>query len=209
MKNVHLINHALVSHKLSILRSELTKPNEFRMLINELTCFLLMETTRNLTLKESVIQTPLCKTKVLVLNEKIMLCPILRAGLGMLDSALNLIPNASVGFLGFKRDEISLKPDFYFHNFPNDAKNRTCIVIDPMLATGGTAINACDFLKKEGIKKIIYLSIIAAPEGLEAFSSAHSDIEFFVASIDEKLNSQGYILPGLGDAGDRIFNTMS
>ncbi len=137
-----------------------------------------------------------------------MICPILRAALGMLESVFKMISDASVGFLGFVRNEETLKADFYFQKLPKDAKKRTAIVIDPMFATGGTAIEACNFLKSQGVKKIKFISILAALQGLQKFSQMHDDVEVFVACIDEDLNEKGYIIPGLGDAGDRVFNTL-
>lgn len=208
MKNIHCINHPLIEHKLGILRAKETKPFQFRMLIDEISSFLLFEATKDLCLKETQIQTPVANAKVKRLDEKIMICPILRAALGMLDSIFRLIPDASVGFLGFVRNEKTLKADFYFQKLPKDAKKRTAIVIDPMFATGGTAIEACNFLKSQGVKKIKFISILAALQGLQKFSQMHDDVEVFVACIDEDLNEKGYIIPGLGDAGDRVFNTL-
>ncbi|EAH6860164.1 uracil phosphoribosyltransferase [Campylobacter coli] len=208
MKNIHHICHPLIEHKLGFLRDKETKPFHFRMLIDEISTFLLFEATKDLCLKEAQIQTPVANAKVKRLDEKIMICPILRAALGMLDSIFRLIPDASVGFLGFVRNEKTLKADFYFQKLPKDAKERTAIVIDPMFATGGTAIDACNFLKDQGVKKIKFISILAAPQGLEKFAKIHSDVELYIASIDESLNEKGYIIPGLGDAGDRVFNTL-
>ncbi|EOZ2160027.1 uracil phosphoribosyltransferase [Campylobacter coli] len=208
MKNIHHICHPLIEHKLGFLRNKETKPFHFRMLIDEISTFLLFEATKDLCLKETQIQTPVANAKVKRLDEKIMICPILRAALGMLDSIFRLIPDASVGFLGFVRNEKTLKADFYFQKLPKDAKERTAIVIDPMFATGGTAIDACNFLKDQGVKKIKFISILAAPQGLEKFAKIHSDVELYIASIDESLNEKGYIIPGLGDAGDRVFNTL-
>ncbi|EDO8877827.1 uracil phosphoribosyltransferase [Campylobacter coli] len=208
MKNIHHICHPLIEHKLGFLRDKETKPFHFRMLIDEISTFLLFEATKDLCLKETQIQTPVANAKVKKLDEKIMICPILRAALGMLDSIFRLIPDASVGFLGFVRNEKTLKADFYFQKLPKDAKERTAIVIDPMFATGGTAIDACNFLKDQGVKKIKFISILAAPQGLEKFAKIHSDVELYIASIDESLNEKGYIIPGLGDAGDRVFNTL-
>ncbi|ENU2689085.1 uracil phosphoribosyltransferase [Campylobacter coli] len=207
MKNIHHIC-PLIEHKLGFLRDKETKPFHFRMLIDEISTFLLFEATKDLCLKETQIQTPVANAKVKRLDEKIMICPILRAALGMLDSIFRLIPDASVGFLGFVRNEKTLKADFYFQKLPKDAKERTAIVIDPMFATGGTAIDACNFLKSQGVKKIKFISILAALQGLQKFSQMHDDVEVFVACIDEGLNEKGYIIPGLGDAGDRVFNTL-
>ncbi|TKX32257.1 uracil phosphoribosyltransferase [Campylobacter aviculae] len=208
MKNVFCITHPLIEHKLGLLRDKHTKPFQFRMLIDEISTFLLFEATKDLNLKEIQIQTPVSSTIVKKLDEKIMICPILRAALGMLDSVFRLIPDASVGFLGFARNEETLEANFYFEKIPQDAINRTAIVIDPMFATGGTAIEACNFLKSKGIKKIKFISILATPQGIENFKKVHKDIEIYVAAIDEELNEKGYIVPGLGDAGDRVFNTL-
>ncbi|MFB1646648.1 uracil phosphoribosyltransferase [Campylobacter molothri] len=208
MNKVFCANHPLIQHKLSLLRDQFTKPFQFRMLIDEISTFLLFEATKDLNLKEVQIQTPVSKAKVKKLNEKIMICPILRAALGMLDSVFRLIPDASVGFLGFSRNEETLKADFYFEKIPQDAAKRVAIVIDPMFATGGTAIEACNFLKSKGMKKIKFISILATPQGIENFRKVHQDIEIYIAAIDEELNEKGYIVPGLGDAGDRVFNTL-
>ncbi len=208
MKNIHHITHPLIEHKLSLLRDKHTKPFHFRMLIDEISAFLLFEATKDLNLKEVQIQTPVSNASVKKLDEKIMICPILRAALGMLESVFKLIPDASVGFLGFARNEETLKADFYFQKLPKDASMRTAIVIDPMFATGGTAIDACNFLKSQGIKKIKFISILATPQGLENFAKIHSDVGVYIASIDKSLNEKGYIVPGLGDAGDRVFNTL-
>ncbi|TKX28683.1 uracil phosphoribosyltransferase [Campylobacter estrildidarum] len=208
MNKVFCTNHPLVEHKLGLLRDQGTKPFQFRMLIDEISTFLLFEATKDLNLKEIQIQTPVSNAKVKKLNEKIMICPILRAALGMLESVFRLIPDASVGFLGFARNEETLKADFYFEKIPQDAAKRVAIVIDPMFATGGTAIEACKFLKSKGVKKIKFISILVTPKGIENFRKVHKDIEIYVAAIDENLNEKGYIVPGLGDAGDRVFNTL-
>ncbi|MDR0408249.1 MAG: uracil phosphoribosyltransferase [Campylobacteraceae bacterium] len=207
MKNVRVIAHPLIEHKLSILRDIKTESFHFRLLVDEITSLLLFEATRDLTLQDVEVKTPVATAKAKRLSQKIMICPILRAALGMLNSVFNLIPDASVGFLGFQRDESTLEPEFYYNKLPDDHKDRVTIVIDPMFATGGTAIDAVNFLKSKGIKDIRFLSIVSAVEGLEKFTKIHPDVKVFVASIDEKLNDKGYIDPGLGDAGDRVFNT--
>lgn len=208
MNNINLASHPLIEHKLAILRDKNTKPFHFRMLIDEITSYLLYESTKDLTLKEVNINTPIIKTKAKKINQKIMICPILRAALGMLDSVFKLIPDASVGFLGFARDEQTLESKLYFQKLPKDASSRVAIIIDPMFATGSTAINACDLLKKYGVKDIKFISLVASPIGLENFNKFHKDVKIYVASIDECLNENGYIVPGLGDAGDRVFNTL-
>lgn len=208
MKNVKLISHPLIEHKLSILRDIKTDPFLFRSLIDEITYLMLFEACCDFKLKDVQITTPLCKTNGKKLQEKLVICPILRAALGMLEGVFRLIPDASVGFLGFQRNEETLEAEFYFSKLPKDVKDRTAIVIDPMFATGGTAICAVKHLKSQGVKKIKFISIIAAPQGLENFHKHYNDVEVFVAAIDEKLNKKGYIVPGLGDAGDRIYNTL-
>ncbi|AQW80759.1 uracil phosphoribosyltransferase [Campylobacter pinnipediorum] len=208
MKNVKLINHPLIEHKLAILRDIKTEPFQFRMLIDEISYLMMFEATRDLALREVDVITPVTKTKAKKLSTKLMICPILRAALGMLDSVFKLIPDASVGFLGFQRNEKTAKAEFFYAKLPSDHKNRTAIIIDPMFATGGTAIDAVKFLRDNGVKDIKFISIIAAPEGLKRFSEIYPDVDVYTASIDEKLNEQNYIVPGLGDAGDRVFNTI-
>lgn len=208
MDNIKLIKHPLISHKLAILRDKNTQPFQFRMLIDEISYLMMFEATRDLGLREINVQTPVANTKAQKLSTKLMICPILRAALGMLDSVFKLIPDASVGFLGFQRNEQTAQAEFFYAKLPSDAKDRTAIIIDPMFATGGTAIDAVKFLKSKGVKDIKFIAIIAAPEGLAKFSKAYPDIEVFTASIDECLNEKNYIVPGLGDAGDRVFNTI-
>lgn len=207
MKNIKQIFHPLIEHKLAILRDVNTDPFQFRMLIDEISYLMIFQACGDLELKNVEIQTPVAKAKCKKLSTKIMICPILRAALGMLDAVFKLIPDASVGFLGFQRDEKTLQPNFFYAKLPDDYKDRTAIIIDPMFATGGTAIDAVKFLKDKGVKDIKFISIIAAPEGLKTFSEVYPEIEVYVAKIDEKLNEKGYIVPGLGDAGDRVFNT--
>lgn len=209
MKNVHVIKHPLIEHKLSILRDEKTEPFQFRLLVDEISYLMLFEATRDLPLKEVNVQTPVAMAHTKKLDVKIMICPILRAALGMLDSIFKLIPDASVGFLGFQRNEKTLEAEFYYAKLPSDHAERTAIIIDPMFATGGTAIDAVNFLKSKGVKDIRFLSLVAAPEGLEKFVSVHPDVPVYTTCIDEGLNQNGYIVPGLGDAGDRVFNTKN
>lgn len=208
MKNIKLISHPLIEHKLSILRDEKTEPFQFRLLVDEITYLMLFEACSDFTLKDAKIKTPICETKAKKLKTKVTICPILRAALGMLDGVFRLIPDASVGFLGFQRNEKTLEAEFYFSKLPKDVQNTTVMIIDPMFATGATAISAVKHLKEQGVKHIKFISLIAAPEGLEKFSKIYPDVEVYLASIDEKLNEKGYIVPGLGDAGDRIFNTL-
>ncbi|KEA45999.1 uracil phosphoribosyltransferase [Campylobacter mucosalis] len=207
MQNIKLISHPLIEHKLAILRDVKTEPFQFRMVVDEISHLMIFEATRDLSLREVEVQTPVAKTKAKKLATKIMICPILRAALGMLDSVFTIIPDASVGFLGFQRNEATAQAEFFYAKLPPDASARTAIIIDPMFATGGTAIDAVKFLREKGVKNIKFISIIAAPEGLKRFSEIYPDVEVYTAAIDEKLNEKNYIVPGLGDAGDRVFNT--
>lgn len=208
MKNVHVIKHPLIEHKLSILRDEKTEPFHFRLLVDEISYLMLFEATRDLPLRDVKVQTPVAVANTHKLDVKIMICPILRAALGMLDSVFKLIPDASVGFLGFQRNEKTLEAEFYYAKLPADHTERTAIIIDPMFATGGTAIDAVNFLKSKGVKDIRFLALVSAPEGLKRFGEIHPDVPVFTACVDDGLNENGYIVPGLGDAGDRVFNTM-
>ena len=212
MKNVRLISHPLIEHKLAILRDKNTEPFQFRMLVDEISYLMIFEATRDLALRDVSVQTPVAQAQAKKLATKVMICPILRAALGMLDSVFTIIPDASVGFLGFQRNEKTAEAEFFYAKLPSDAKNRLAIIIDPMFATGGTAIDAAidavKFLRENGIKKIKFISIIAAPEGLKRFSEVYPDVEVYTAAIDERLNEKNYIVPGLGDAGDRVFNTL-
>ncbi|MCI6989062.1 MAG: uracil phosphoribosyltransferase [Campylobacter sp.] len=207
MSNIKQISHPLIEHKISILRDIKTDPFQFRMLIDEISYLMIFEACGDLRLREVDITTPVAKTKGKKLANKIMICPILRAALGMLDAVFKLIPDASVGFLGFQRNEVSLEAEFFYAKLPSDHKDRTAIVIDPMFATGGTAIDAVKFLKEKKVKDIKFISIIAAPQGLKRFSEIYPEVPVYVGAIDEGLNEKGYIVPGLGDAGDRVFNT--
>lgn len=209
MDNVTVIHHPLIEHKLSILRDEKTDPFHFRLLVDEISYLMLFEATRDLPLRDTVVQTPVAQAKTKKLDTKIMICPILRAALGMLDGIFKLIPDASVGFLGFQRNEKTLEAEFFYAKLPNDHIERTAIIIDPMFATGGTAIDAVNFLKSKGIKDIRFIALVSAPEGLKKFSKIHPDVKVYTAHIDDGLNNKGYIVPGLGDAGDRVFNTIN
>ena len=208
MKNVHVIKHPLIEHKLSILRDERTEPFQFRLLVDEISYLMLFEATRDLPLKDVKVQTPVAVANAHNLDAKIMICPILRAALGMLDSVFKLIPDASVGFLGFQRNEKTLEAEFYYAKLPPDHAERTAIIIDPMFATGGTAIDAVNFLKKKGVQDIRFLCLVSAPEGLKKFHEVHPEVPVYTTCIDDGLNENGYIVPGLGDAGDRVFNTQ-
>lgn len=208
MGKVTVLDHPLIQHKLTFLRDEKTGSKEFRELVSEIAMLMCYEATRDLPLKEVETQTPvaLAKTKVIA-GKKLAFVPILRAGLGMVDGVLSLVPSARIGHIGLYRDPETLKPVEYYCKLPADIEEREVIVLDPMLATGGSAIDAITQIKLRNPKSIKFMGLIAAPEGLEALSEAHPDIDIFVAALDEKLNDHGYIIPGLGDAGDRIFGT--
>ena len=208
MGKILIMDHPLIQHKLSILRDKNTGTKEFRTLISEIANLICYEATRDLPLTEVEIETPICKTTVKSIEgKKLAVVPILRAGLGMVDGMLTLVPSARVGHIGLYRDPATLQPVEYYCKLPADIGEREVFVVDPMLATGGSAIDAISQIKKRGPKHIKFLGIIAAPEGLKALSEAHPDVDIYVAALDEKLNEHGYIVPGLGDAGDRIFGT--
>ncbi|WP_294796267.1 uracil phosphoribosyltransferase [uncultured Fenollaria sp.] len=205
---VTVFDHPLIKHKLSILRMKQTGTKQFKEIVTELSMLMGYEVTRDLQLEEMTIETPICKTTGYSLaGKKIALVPILRAGLGMVDGMLSLLPAAKVGHIGLYRDPETYEPVEYYCKLPSDIEKREVIVLDPMLATGGSATAAIDFLKKRGAKHIKLVNIIAAPEGVEYVKSHHPDVDIFVASVDEKLNEHKYIVPGLGDAGDRLFGT--
>ncbi len=207
MKVVEL-NHPLIEHKLSILRDEHTGTKEFRELISEIAMFLCYEAMKDVKLKEVSIKTPIEKMKAGKLDEdKYAFVPILRAGMGMLDGVITVVPNAKIGHIGMYRDEKTFEPVNYFFKVPKGIEKREVFLLDPMLATGGSAIDAIDLLKEKGVKKINFLCIIAAPEGLKAVEKKHPDVKIICAHIDRELNKNKYICPGLGDAGDRIFGT--
>lgn len=208
MKNVTLIDHPLIQHKLSIVRDKETGAKDFRELVEEIAMLMCYEVTRTMSLEEVEIETPICKTKAKVLSgKKVGVVPILRAGLGMVDGMLKLIPAAKVGHIGLYRDPETLKPVEYYCKLPSDIGERDIIVTDPMLATGGSSADAITLLKQKGAKNIKLMCLISAPEGLKYVTERHPDVEIFTAAIDEKLNEHGYIVPGLGDAGDRLFGT--
>ena len=207
-KNVFIMDHPLIQHKLSILRDEKTGSKQFRELISEIAMLMCYESTRDLPLVEVDTKTPLAVAKTKVLSgRKMAFVPILRAGLGMVDGVLSLIPAARVGHIGMYRDPETVKPVPYYCKLPSDISQREVIVLDPMLATGGSAIDAISQIKTYNPKSIKFMGIIAAPEGLEALTTAHPDVDVYCAALDEKLNEHSYIVPGLGDAGDRIFGT--
>ena len=208
MSKVYELKHPLIQHKLSILRSRKTGVKEFRELISEISGLMCYEATRNLPVEEVMVQTPVAQAKCYKLaGKKLAIIPILRAGLGMVDAMLDLIPSAKVGHIGLYRDPETHQPVEYYCKLPEDIGNRQVFVVDPMLATGGSAIAAIDFLKKHGCKNIVMMNVIGCPEGVKAVQEAHPDVDLYLAAIDEKLNEHAYIVPGLGDAGDRIFGT--
>ena len=208
MSQVHVLDHPLIQHKLSILRDEGTSVKEFRELVSEIAMLMCYEATRDLPLEEVEIQTPVEKAVVRrIAGKKLAVVPILRAGLGMVDGMLALIPNAKVGHIGLYRDPQTLEPVEYYCKMPQDIAERDVIVVDPMLATGGSAAAALGFLKKYGCRHLKLMCIISAPEGVERVRREHPDVEIYTAALDSHLNDHGYIVPGLGDAGDRIFGT--
>ncbi len=208
MSNVHVFDHPLIQHKLTYIRDVNTGTKEFRELVDEVATLMAYEITRDLSLQETVVETPVGPSKSMVLaGKKLGIVPILRAGLGMVEGILELIPAARVGHVGLYRDPETLKPVEYYVKLPKDIEERKFIVVDPMLATGGSAIEAVNSLKKRGAKDIQFMCLIAAPEGVDAFVEAHPDVDVYIAALDEKLDENGYIVPGLGDAGDRLFGT--
>ena len=208
MAEVHVLDHPLIQHKLAILRSKDTPVKEFRELVGEIAGLMCYEATRKLPLKEVEVETPVATAKCRMLSgKKLAIVPVLRAGLGMVDQMVALIPSAKIGHIGLYRDPETHKPVEYYCKLPEDIATRQVFVVDPMLATGGSAVAAIDFLKKHGCKNIIMMNIIGAPEGVAAVQKAHPDVEIYLAALDEKLNEHAYIVPGLGDAGDRIFGT--
>lgn len=204
---LHVLEHPLIQSKLTLMRDVNTGNEMFRRLLEELTAFMVYEITRKYPLRDRAISTPLESMTGRVLDASVVLVPILRAGTGMLGGVLNLIPMAKVGHIGLFRDPSSLKPVEYYCKLPPDLSSAHIILVDPMLATGGSAISATDIIKREGGRDIQFLCLVASPEGVEAYSSAHRDVPIYTAAIDRQLNEKGYILPGLGDAGDRIFGT--
>ena len=207
--NVMVIDHPLVQHKLSVLRDIRTGPKEFRELVKELAMLMAYEATRGFSLAETMVTTPVTETMTHVLaGKKVAVVPILRAGLGMVDGILSLIPAAKVGHIGLYRDPKTLQPVEYYCKLPEDIGERDVMIVDPMLATGGSAAAAVHFLRERGAKSIRLLSLIAAPEGIEAVCASDCDVKIYIAAVDSHLNDHGYIVPGLGDAGDRLFGTL-
>ena len=208
MSKVLVMDHPLIQHKVSLMRDKETGTKEFRELLNEISMLMAYEVTRDLPLREVEIETPICRAQTKVIaGKKLAIVPILRAGLGMVDGMLNLIPAAKVGHIGMYRNEETLEPVEYYCKLPSDINEREVFVLDPMLATGGSSCDAIAQIKKRGAKHIKFIGLVAAPQGLKALHEAHPDVDIYVAALDEKLNENGYIVPGLGDAGDRIFGT--
>ena len=206
--NVTVFDHPLITHKISLLRDAKTGSKQFRELIEEIATLMAYEALRDLPMKEVEIETPITKTTTkIIAGKKLAIVPILRAGLGMVDGILALVPSAKVGHIGLYRDEETLEPHEYYCKLPDDIANRLVIILDPMLATGGSGAAGINFLKQKGCTNIKFMSIIAAPEGIERLTSAHPDVQLYCGCVDQKLNENGYIVPGLGDAGDRIFGT--
>ena len=208
-ENVFVMDHPLIQHKLTILRDERTGSKQFRELVSEIAMLMCYESTRDLPLREVTTKTPMmsAKTKVLA-GRKMAFVPILRAGLGMVDAIMNIVPSAKVGHIGLYRDHETAQPVEYYCKLPVDVDKREVIVVDPMLATGGSSVAAIDFIKQRGAKDIRLMCIIAAPEGVECMQKAHPDVDIYCGALDEKLNEAKYIVPGLGDAGDRLFGTL-
>lgn len=208
MGKFEVLDHPLIQHKLTIIRDKNCGTREFRQCVNEIAELMAYEVSRDMALEDVEIETPMGKTvQKRLAGKKVVVVPILRAGLGMVDGILELIPAAKVGHIGMYRDEETMKPHEYFVKMPDDLENREMFIVDPMLATGGSAIMAVDALKKRGARSIKFVCLVAAPEGVEALRVAHPDIDIFAAALDEKLNENSYIIPGLGDAGDRLFGT--
>jgi uracil phosphoribosyltransferase len=207
MKNVTVITHPLVQHNLARLRDQRTEPQEFRRLLGEIASLMIYEATRSFGVKKINVRTPLAATIGWQLEREVVLVPVLRAGLGMMDSILQLIPHARVGFIGLKREETTLRAMFYHKSLPKNLGRFEVLLIDPMLATGGSTVAALDLLLEQGAKHIRVVNLVAAPEGIKTVQTAHPRIPIFTAAVDQKLNEKGYIIPGLGDAGDRLFGT--
>ena len=207
-EKVHVVNHPLLSHKLTILRDKDTPTKDFRELVSEIGMLLTYEATRDLPLAQKEVETPICKTMAPTLKgKKFAVVPILRAGLGLVEGVLRMVPSARVGHIGLYRNEETLEPVKYFCKMPKDIAERDVLIVDPMLATGGSASAAITFIKGYGCKHIKLMNVLAAPEGIECIQKDHPDVDIYVAAVDEKLNDHAYIVPGLGDAGDRIFGT--
>ena len=207
MKGVTVIAHPLVQHNLTRLRDKRTQPQEFRRLLGEIASLMVYEATRSFAARSTSVQTPLAPARGFRLEREVVLVPVLRAGLGMLDSILQLIPNARVGFIGLKREETTLRAQFYHKSLPKNLSRFEVILIDPMLATGGSAVAALDLIAEQGAKQVRLVNLVAAPEGIRRVRKSYPKLPIFTAAIDRRLNNKGYILPGLGDVGDRLFGT--
>ena len=208
MAKIIVMDHPLIQHKIGVIRRVETGSRDFRQIISEIAMLMCYEATRDLKLQETEIETPICRTTVKELQgKKLAVVPILRAGIGMVDGMLSIIPTAKVGHIGLYRDPDTLEPVEYYCKLPGDCAEREVFVVDPMLATGGSAVAAIQMLKEKGVRKIHFMCIIAAPEGIRAMEEAHPDVDLYIGAKDERLNDHGYIVPGLGDAGDRIFGT--
>ena len=208
MGKVYVFDHPLIQHKVSLMRDKNTGTKDFRQLLEEISMLMVYEVTRDLPTEEVEIETPICKTKVKMLaGKKVGIVPILRAGLGMVDAVATLIPNVKIGHIGLYRDEVTHEPHEYYCKLPDPIEQRLIVALDPMLATGGSAVSAVDFIKQHGGKNIKFMCIIAAPEGVKRLQEAHPDIQIYVGHLDRQLNEDAYICPGLGDCGDRIFGT--
>ena len=205
---VHVMDHPLIRHKITMLRDKDTSVKDFRELVNEIALLMGYEATRDLQLIDKKVETPICETIGKSIGKQVAIVPILRAGLGMVDALVSLIPAAKVGHIGLYRDHETAEPVEYYCKLPPDISSRQVIVVDPMLATGGSSVAAIDFIKQRGAEKIKLMCIIAAPEGVECMRKAHPDVEIYCGALDEKLNENKYIVPGLGDAGDRLFGTI-
>lgn len=209
MKNLHILNHPLIQSKITQIRCKDTPTKMFKELVNEISSLMCFEITRNLEIEEIEIETPICKTKgIQIKGEDLVLVPILRAGLGMVDGIQSLIPNAKIGHIGIYRDHDSLKPVEYLCKLPSNMKNRDIILLDPMLATGGSAVKAIEILKEHQVKSIRLACLVGCPKGVKFTHQHYPEVPIYLASLDEKLNEKGYIVPGLGDAGDRLFGTQ-
>lgn len=202
-----VFNHPLMTHKLSIIRNEVTNTKDFRETVSEIANLMAYEATRNLPVKEVEIKTPIAVSKTTMIDGDIVIVPILRAGLGMVEGIQRLIPQAKVGYVGLARNEETLEPELYYAKFPSNISEATVFVVDPMLATGGSCAKAIEILKEKGAKNIIYMGIVGVDEGINKVRNTHPDVDIFLAAKDEKLNEKGYIVPGLGDCGDRLFGT--
>ena len=207
MSRLHIVDHPLIQHKLSLIRNKLTGTKEFRENLSEIAGLMAYEISRDLPLKENKVETPLMECKTMELTREVVLIPVLRAGLGMVEGISNLIPTVKIGHIGLYRDHDTLQPQNYYAKFPTDLEDAVVMVLDPMLATGGSASAAITTLKNEGAAFIKLVCIVGAPEGVERIEADHPDVEIFLAALDDRLNEVGYIVPGLGDAGDRIFGT--